>query len=156
MIKWIGYSLLGLSAGIGVWYGYQYYNMSKGGIMVKGVKARLEGGHVVLKIAIYNATSADVTINGAHIDVFLRGYNILDGEITSVTIIKGRSTTDIVLNIEPNWVTIGLTLFTEGSDLLDDLKNFDLSTLDLTAKGKVFITKGNIMIPFEQKLMKDA
>lgn len=155
-VKVIGYTLLGVSIGAGCWYIYQYYNASKGGIMVKGVKARLEKGHVVLTIAIYNATSADITINGAHIDVYLRGYNILDGEVTAVTTLKGRSSTDLVLSIEPNWLTIGMTLLNEGSDILDDLKDWNISTLDIVAKGKVFITKGNIMIPFEQKILKDA
>jgi hypothetical protein len=36
------------------------------------------------------------------------------------------------------------------------LKDWNISTLDIVAKGKVFITKGNIMIPFEQKILKDA
>jgi hypothetical protein len=138
--------------GIG-WYIYQYANLQKG-LIVNGVRAKLHEGKILVTVSIYNAASVPITINGGKVEIFLMDKNILDGTITKVTTINAKTSTDLSINIVPEWVAIGLTVLDNGGAILQDLKNWNIDNLDLNAKGNIFLTEANLKIPFEIPLIK--
>jgi LEA14-like dessication related protein len=140
-----------LLGGYGIWYAYQISQLNKG-VYVKNTHAKMEGGHIIVTIEIYNATSVDVTINGLHVDIFLKQYNIMDAQTTNIVVVQSKKTTNIVVSIVPNWFTIGSTILDEGQSILDDLLLWNIKNLGLIAKGNIFLGKGNINVPFEKAL----
>jgi hypothetical protein len=140
------------AGGLG-WYIYQYANLPKG-LVINGVRANMHKGKILVMVSIYNASSVPLTINGGKVEIYLKDHNILDGTITEVTTIKAKASTDLSINIIPEWVAIGLTILDDGGAILQDLKDWNIEDLDLKAKGNIFLTEANVRIPFETKLIK--
>lgn len=131
--------------GYGGWYGYNLYNMSKGGLQIGNPKIAVKNFKIHVDLPITNVTASSITVTGVTGGLLINGKQIIDLIETKSIEVTAHGTTLIPFEVSPNWVNLALTA---GKTIIDKVRNGSFSELDAKVQGNLFIS--NIRIPFNK------
>ncbi|MEY4937795.1 MAG: hypothetical protein RIS64_4154 [Bacteroidota bacterium] len=127
----------------GAWTGYNYYNMSKGGLQVGNPKLSVKNFTLHVSLPITNVTASSITVTGITGGLKIDGKHIIDLVETKSIEIVAHSTTTVPFEVSPNWIGLAITV---GTEVINKVKTGKFSDLKAKIDGNVFIS--NIRIPF--------